>query len=172
MDNASLADGTRAMKIEQLMDDYGTAILRMCFAYLKDMGLAEDAAQDTFIKAYRSFDRFCASEAWSEKAWLMRIAINTCKDYRRSAWFRHVDRRITAEEFLGAQQDLPQQERTLLEDIIHLAPKHREIVLLYYYQDLRVTEIMKILGISRSAVYARLDKAQTHLREKLKGGNA
>lgn len=172
MGNATPTSSVRDTRIEHLMDIHGTSILRMCFAYLKDMGLAEDATQDTFIKAYQNLDNFEAAESWSEKAWLMRIAINTCKDYRRSAWFRHVDRSITPEEALKLQSDMPQHERVLLEDITLLAPKYREVVLLYYYQDLRIAEIMKILGISRSAVYARLDRAQARLRGNLEGGNS
>lgn len=172
MGNASPADSSRDTTIERLMDTYGTAILRMCFAYLKDRGLAEDAAQDTFIKAYQGLHRFRAEADWSEKAWLMRIAINTCKDYRRSAWFRHVDRSVTPEDMLRAQPDLPPQERLLLEDILQLAPKYREVVLLYYYQDLPVAEIMQVLGLSRSAVYARLARAQRKLRVKLERGEA
>ena len=91
MDNALLASKVREDQINYLMVTYGTSVMRMCYAYLKDTGMAEDAAQDTFIKAYQHLDQFDAHEAWSEKAWLMRIAINTCKDYRRSAWFRHTD---------------------------------------------------------------------------------
>jgi len=97
MDNALLASNVREDQIRYLMVAYGTPVLRMCYAYLKDTGMAEDAAQDTFIKAYQRLDRFDAHEAWSEKAWLMRIAINTCKNYRRSAWFRHVDRTVASD---------------------------------------------------------------------------
>lgn len=170
MDNALLASSVRDEQIERLMDSYGNSLLRMCFAYLRDIGMAEDATQDTFVKAYQNLDRFHALESWSEKAWLMRIAINTCKDYRRSAWFRHIDRSIVLDDFLHAQNGLMPDEKMLLEDVVDLAPKYREVVLLYYYQDLRIEEIMQILGISRSTAYSRLDKAQEKLRIKLERG--
>ena len=60
--------------LEHLMNEYGDTILRMCYLYLKDYQLAEDAVQETFLKAlkhYGSFQHQC-----SEKTWLIRIAIN------------------------------------------------------------------------------------------------
>lgn len=82
----------RAAWLEDAMLRYEESLLRMCFAYLGDTSLAEDAVQETFLKAYQSLDSFRGDA--SEKTWLLRIAINTCKDVRRSAWFRHVDRSV------------------------------------------------------------------------------
>ena len=73
-------------EIERLMDTYGDAVFRMCFLYLKDYHLAEDAAQETFIKAMHSYGSFRAEAA--EKTWLTKIAINCCKNIMRSNWFR------------------------------------------------------------------------------------
>ncbi len=73
----------------QLVETHGDSLLRMCCLYLNDRHLEEDAVQDTFVKAYRSLARFRGD--CSEKTWLMRIAINTCKNYRRSPWHRWVD---------------------------------------------------------------------------------
>ena len=72
--------------IIRLMNIYGDSILRMCFLYLKDYHLAEDAAQETFIKAMNSYDMFHSLS--SEKTWLTRIAINCCKNIMRTNWFR------------------------------------------------------------------------------------
>lgn len=73
----------RAAWLEQAMARYEESLLRMCFAYLGDAALAEDAVQETFVKAYRALPDF-RGEA-QEKTWLTRIAINTCKDVRRGA---------------------------------------------------------------------------------------
>lgn len=73
----------REHHLESLMARYQTPVLRMCFAYLRDRQLAEDAAQETFVKAYRALAAFRGDS--DEKTWLMRIAINTCKDMRRGA---------------------------------------------------------------------------------------
>ncbi len=69
------------------IQEYGDSILRMCFLYLKDYHLAEDAAQETFLKAARSYDTF--THASSEKTWLTRIAINCCKISCARAGFVH-----------------------------------------------------------------------------------
>ena len=60
--------------LERLMNDYGDALLRMCCLYLKDYQLAEDAVQETFIKAMKSYGTF--KHQSSEKTWLIRIAVN------------------------------------------------------------------------------------------------
>ena len=72
---------------------YQLPLLRLCCAYLHDEELARDAQQETFIKAYRSLDTY--RETAAELTWLSRIAINACKDLRKSGWFRHVDRSVT-----------------------------------------------------------------------------
>ena len=77
-------------RLEDLMRRYGDALVRMCCLYLNDASLAQDAAQDTFIKAWRNLGQFRGE--CDERTWLMRIAINTCRDYHRTAWLRHVDR--------------------------------------------------------------------------------
>ena len=79
--------------LEGAMARWEQSLLRTCFAYLGDLSLAEDAVQETFLKAWKNLDRF-RGEA-SEKTWLLRIAINTCKDVRRSAWFRRVNRAVS-----------------------------------------------------------------------------
>lgn len=68
--------------INKLVLLYGNELLRMCFLYLKDMHLAEDALQDTFIKAFNCYGQFNGKS--NEKTWLTRIAINVCKDYLRT----------------------------------------------------------------------------------------
>ena len=157
-------------KLTHLIDTYGTALLRMCYAYLKDVSLAEDATQDTLLKAYQRIEQFVPNEGWSEKAWLMRIAVNTCKDYLRSAWFRHVDRRAEPEPVMGASL-LEQEQRMMLEDVLALSPKYREVLLLRYYHDLDIDEICHVLGLKRPAVYKRLERAHQRLRIRLERGD-
>ena len=77
--------------LERAIVSHEAALFRLCFAYLGDAALAEDAVQETFVKAYKSGDR--TGGDGREKAWLTRIAINTCKDMRKSAWFRSTCRR-------------------------------------------------------------------------------
>ena len=77
-----------AQRFTESAEMYQEELLRICFLYLQDRGLAEDAVQETFLKAYRALQRY--REKCSPRTWLTRIAINTCKDYRRTFWFRRV----------------------------------------------------------------------------------
>ncbi|MFV0413086.1 MAG: sigma factor [Oscillospiraceae bacterium] len=72
-----------------MMDSYGNSLLRLCFMYLKDMPMAEDAVQETFFKVYKNYGKFDGGNG--EKTWITRIAINVCKDMLRSAWNRRVN---------------------------------------------------------------------------------
>lgn len=150
------------------MGQYEESLLRMCFAYLGDAALAEDAVQETFLKAYRALDRFRGDA--EEKTWLLRIAINTCRDLRRSAWFRHVDRRVTLEA-LGEPADpgleWSRWDDTLTRAVMELKPKYREAVLLCCYQGLTGQEAASVLKISRAAVMNRLKQAKATLRREL-----
>lgn len=169
MDNAPSSSNVREGKISYLIDAYGTALSRICYLYLRDVSLAEDAVQDTYIKAYQKLDDFDPQNDWSEKAWLTRIAVNTCKDYRKSAWFQRVDRRVDPSDIPQAAT-MDKEELRLLEDVMELPAKLKVAVLLYYYLDMSVKEIMSTLGISQSTVYQRLDRAQKKLKTKLERG--
>ena len=80
----------REERLNHMVLTYEKELLRLCCVYLRDIELARDAVQETFLKAYRRMDKFEGKA--SEKTWLMRIAINTCKDMLRGGWLRHVDR--------------------------------------------------------------------------------
>ena len=86
----------RDLWLEQAMAQWEVPLLRTCYLFLRDTALAEDAVQETFVKAWRFYGRY-RKEA-SEKTWLMRIAINTCRDLRRSRWFVHVDRHVNMDD--------------------------------------------------------------------------
>lgn len=156
-------DGDR---LEDLMRRYGDALVRMCCLYLNDASLAQDAAQDTFIKAWRNLGQFRGE--CDERTWLMRIAINTCRDYHRTAWLRHVDRGTPLEALpeTGAEDAHPDGE--VIRAVMALPLREREAVLLRYYQEMTITEAAQALRISPSAVKQRLQRANRRLRDRLK----
>ena len=88
-------DSGRREFIERVVAEHYTALLRLCYIQLQDQSLAEDAVQETFLKAYRAFDQYRGD--CSEKSWLCKIAVNTCRDMLRGGWFRHIDRRVSLE---------------------------------------------------------------------------
>jgi len=148
--------------IERMITLYQLPLLRMCILYLHDEHLAKDAVQETFIKAYRNLDHF-HSEA-SEKTWLTRIAINTCKDMYRSSWFKHIDRSVTMEHLLQQPAPQSQPDIDLTAEIMRLPLKMREVALLCWLQDMTQEEAADMLGVTRQAVGNRLNRARRKLR--------
>lgn len=167
---SSYTEEEREQALSDLMRRHGDSIKRMCCVYLRDMGTAEDAAQETFIKAYSHIDELLRGDIQNEKAWLTRIAINTCKDMLRSSWMRHIDRRKTIEELPLAAPAGHEENLALTEAITKLPPKHREIVLLHYYQGLNLRTCAQILGISAPTATRRLSQATKRLRLEFEGG--
>lgn len=150
--------------LDALMVQHGSRLLRLCAMNLRDASLAQDAVQDTFLKAFRQFHRFRGDA--DALTWLTSIAINVCRDYRRTAWFRHVDRRM--EDLPEQAASFPFPDNTVITEVTKLPDKYREVILLRYYQDMKQKDIAAMLGISDRAVRQRLNKANTMLREQLK----
>lgn len=152
---------------ERLVNQYQTSLLRTCYMYLRDQEQAKDAVQETFFKAYRNLDTFRGESA--EKTWLMKIALNTCRDMRKTSWFLHMDRRVTPEMLPEASVPFKEIEEGLIVDVMNLPFRLREVVLLYYYQSMDTNEIAQTLGIARSSVSGRLQRAREKLRDILEG---
>ena len=162
-------DLTPADRLDRMVRQYEKDLLRICFIYLRDRTAAEDAVQETFLKAYRNLDSFRGES--SEKTWLTRIAVNCCRDYRRSAWYRYIDRRVSVDQLPVPSSAPPSDDHIALTmAIMKLKPKYMEAVLLYFYEGYPIKEIAKMLDLTESAVSARIRKAKQKLRAELEGG--
>ena len=171
MEAAKSPDSNKEEILRRLMGLYKNDLMRLCYVYLQDAALAEDAVQETFIKAYQALDRF--RYAASERTWLTRIAINTCKDMKRNSWFRLFDRRVTLDQLAEPVQSyLTPNDGQLMEDILNLPDREKDVVLMYYYQGMSIREIAEALNTAISTVSKRLDKARQRLRGMLEGGYA
>lgn len=157
----------RRSQLDRLMAQYGSRLLRLCTLYLRDTDIAQDAVQDTFLKAYRRLDDFCGEA--TESTWLTAIAINVCRDYLRTAWYRHIDRRRSADELPEKPDGFVFPDSTVLTEVMRLGKREREVVLLRYYQRMKLKEVAQVLGISDSAVRKRLNRANDILRGRLEG---
>ena len=157
----------RNQRLEQLVDRYQEQVMRMCFLYLCDKTLAEDAMQETFLKVYRALDTF-RGEA-SEKTWIMRIAIRTCYDMNHSGWFRVFNRQVTPDMVPETAVPFEESDDELMNAVIRLPIRLREVILLYYYQHMNVNEIAEALGISQSSVSGRLKRGREGLKAMMEG---
>ena len=159
------------VNMERLLFCYGNAVFRTCYLYLADRALAEDAMQETFIKAYQKYHLF--SQRSSEKTWLIRIAINTCKNYLRIGWKKRVSLGLTFEQKdeTGVEEHLLQREQRqeLLRQVALLDPKYKDVVLLFYYHNLKTAEIAEVLKIKEGTVRVRLQRAREKLKKQLRG---
>lgn len=153
----------------RLMELYEKDVLRLCCTLLKDFSMAEDATQETFLKVYKSLKSFRGE--CSEKTWIIKIAIHTCKDIQRSAWFRHVDHRITVESLPEPIIPSTQENTDLLKAIYTLSMKERQIVMLYYYEGMTLEEVSQIMRVSSAALSKRLKRIRIRLQQHMKGNN-
>ncbi len=163
----STVKGPDSEQLKQLINTHQTPLLRLCYLYLHDAQLAEDAVQETFFKALCAWDSFRGES--SEKTWLTRIAIRVCCDLLRTSWFRRIDRRVTPEMLPDVPQAAQEDGQALTLAVMNLPVKLRETVILYYYQDMGVNDIASVLGISQSSVSGRLKRARKKLKEYLEG---
>lgn len=165
MENLPAPDKDAESKMQRLISEYGDSLLRMCFLYLHDMQLAEDAVQETYIKIYKGYGSFRGE--CSEKTWVTAIAVNVCRSQLRSSWYSRVFPCCEFENEPAAEEAY--FDDTLLKEITALKPKYKEVILLYYYRELTVKEIAYALGLTESAVCVRLNRARKQLKNALEG---
>lgn len=167
MEDVKLSDNVLENRLICLMIQYEKDLLRMCSVYLRDRSLAEDAVQETFLKAYQGLAKFRGD--CSEKTWLMSIAINTCKNMRRNAWFHFMEMYVPLERLPSPAPYANDDSIAVTQEVMRLPRKEQEAVLLYYYQGLQEKEIAWALDISCAAVSKRLKKARERLHIALEG---
>jgi RNA polymerase sigma-70 factor (ECF subfamily) len=137
-------------------------LYRVCLAYLGNATDAEDAVQDTFVRLIKADPVFASAE--HEKAWLLRTAINVCKD-RLKHWWR---RRQSLPPADALPNPGPQSERSeILTVIMGLPPTYRTVLYLHYYEGYTSAELADLLGKRPSTVRNYLSEARTALRQAL-----
>lgn len=166
--------------LQQKIDIYGNLLFRLCFIHLQNVQDAEDVVQDVFYQYIRRGEPFESAE--HEKAWLLKVAMNGCRKVWRSAWRRHRsggEWQDEAEKMVSADTENANPEpeeysleqerrRQLLEAVMKLPVKYREVIHLYYYQELSVKAIAEITGRGESTVTSQLTRGRNMLRKSLK----
>lgn len=156
------------MRSEQEMAEaiqrYGDMVRRLCMVHLKNYADTEDIFQTVFLKYALTSVSFDSDE--HEKAWLIRVTLNACKDLLKSI-FR--SRTVSLEELMEQPAQLSADHREVLEAVLSLPARYRDVVYLHYYEEYTAPEIARILGKNVNTVYTRLTRAKGLLREKLGG---
>lgn len=151
----------------EIYNSNADSITRLCYLYLKDRELAQDATQETFLKAYKKLNSF--KEQSNINTWLTSIAINTCKNIIRNSKYIKTD--VTLEEVeYQLKSSVCDSDETLSvsEAVASLPRQYKEAILLRYYRDLPIKDISKILSIPQTTVNYRLLKAKALLKDTLK----
>ncbi len=146
-----------------IYDKYSSAVYRAAFAYCKNSADAEDIVQETFLKRFRTDIDFPDDKA--EKAWLMKVAANKCRDMFRSARYRYFYNSVPLDE-AELVYETP-EESAVYHAVMELPPKYRIVIHLYYYEGYTVTETAKIIGKSETAVQTQLYRARKLLKKTL-----
>lgn len=153
------------MTVEELIDQHGDDILRLCLLYMGERQLAEDAFQETFLRAWRHLSAFRGES--SAKTWLSHIAVNVCRDMLRTPWLRmrRSARSVEEMEHLPAPDATPRHE--LMDAIRALPDKYREVIVLVYVQDMKLREAAAQLRLPVATVSTRLRRARARLAQLL-----
>jgi RNA polymerase sigma-70 factor (ECF subfamily) len=145
-------------EIAVLYEAYAKDVYRLALSWLHSTHDAEDILQNVFLKL---LDKDIAMFPGGEKAWLLKCTANACKNHLRSFWQRNTQA-LDDSIVLSTNED-----RYLWDAVGQLKPTYRAVIHLYYYEGYQQDEIARILGISRTAVQTRMQRAREYLKKEL-----
>ena len=155
---------TPADRLDQMVQQYEKDLLRICCIYLQDRTAAEDAVQETFLRAYRSFGQFEGRS--SVRTWLTAIAVNVCRNILRSPWRRRTVGEDALQYLKASDPEL--SDPTVARAVMKLQREQRAAVILYYVQGMKIREIAQVMDVPVQTVSSRLSRARQKLRAELK----
>lgn len=151
-------------EVKRAVEQYADTVRRLCMIHLKNYADTEDIFQTVFLKYALSTAAFESQE--HERAWLIRVTINACKDLLKS-FFR--SRTVSIEEVLEQPAAPSEEHREVLEAVLSLPVKYREVIYLHYYEGYTAPEIGRILKKNVNTVYSLMKRAREMLRDRLGG---
>ncbi len=170
LQNQGSADSNlQPLSFERLYELYATDVLRVSYFYLNDKQKAEDVCQDVFVRLMTTNPKL---EPGKEKSWLLKVALNRCKDLWRSGWAKRVVLGSPAFELVPAPDAIAaHDEEAAMMDAIHQLPANfKEVILLHYYQGFGIAEIAQMLSLPEGTISSRLSRGRKKLEDILKGG--
>lgn len=145
-------------EIARLYDQYARDVYRLALSYLHSRHDAEDICQSVFLKLLEKNVTLLPDR---EKAWLLTCTANACKNHLTSFWKKNIQELDDNLVFASPE------EQELWQQLLTLSPKDRALIHLYYYEGYSQEEIGQILGITRTAVQTRMQRARQKLRKEL-----
>lgn len=150
-------------EVNRAVEQYADTVRRICLVHLKNYADTEDIFQTVFVKYLLHTAPFASPE--HERAWIIRVTINACKDLLRSVFRR---RTVPLEEVAELPAP-PEEHRAVLQAVQALPGAYRDVVYLHYYEGYTAPEIAGILGKNVNTIYTRLTRARGLLRQALGG---
>lgn len=146
--------------IAKAVNEYSDTIYRVALNITKNKDDAFDVCQEVFVRLIKNKHKI--KNADHLKAWLLRTAVNCAKSSKTSAYARSC---VPLDDI--AEQGITDKtsDKTLFESVMSLPPKYSAVIYLFYYEDLKISEIAKILDITQSAVKSRLVRGRNALKE-------
>lgn len=156
---------------EELYERYATDVLRVCYFYLGDRQKAEDVCQDVFVRLITTSPQL---QEGREKAWLLKVALNRCRDLWRGAWLKRVVLGSPAFELVPAPDEIDSlaDRQEIMQAINQLPTAFKEVILLHYYQGYGISEIAEMMELPEGTISSRLSRGRKKLESILKGGDA
>ena len=155
----------------EMYEKYADDVLRVSYFYLGDRQKAEDVTQDVFVRLITNNP---VIEEGREKAWLLKVALNRCRDLWRGAWLKRVVLGSPVFEMIPAPDEIEKaQEQQALMSAIHSLPdSFKDVMLLHYYQGYGIAEIAQMLDLPEGTISSRLSRGRKKLEQLLKGEDA
>lgn len=156
----------------RLYDQYATDVLRVCYFYLSDREKAEDVCQDVFVRLMTTHPLL---QPGREKSWLLKVALNRCRDLWRGAWLKRVILGGPTFELIPAPDEFSRRDdqQAIMAAINQLPATFKEVILLHYYQGMNIAEIAQMLELPEGTISSRLSRGRKKLESiLLKGGDA
>ena len=148
---------------ERLANAYADMILRLSYTYLKNTYDAQDICQTVFVKLLSEPREFESAE--HERAYVLRMASNACKDLLKSPWRKRTCGLDTVLEVPAPEAE----EGGVLAAVNELPDNYRTVIYLHYYEGYQASEIGKILGVPTATIHTRLARGRARLKELLGG---
>ena len=156
---------------------YQKKVFGYCFGFLNNATLAEDAAQEIFIKTYKSLEKFNFKSSFS--TWLYRITFNHCEDLLRKnareqfdSWQELIEKegeKIERLFLVSPEEDFSEEDAELVRTLLSMiSERYRKILILREIQGLSYQELSEALDCSIDSVKAKLRRARKELQEKIR----